>query len=107
MRLQIIKSVDGKDEYVLLPIKVYKSLKDEIEEEVAELESSDGDYVAFDVADYVDNPVALARIKAHMTQKELARRMKVTQAYVSKIESQEKVSAKVLEQVNKVLAGKK
>jgi ribosome-binding protein aMBF1 (putative translation factor) len=107
MRLQVIKSIDGKDEYVLLPIKVYKSLKDEIEEEVAELESGDDDYVAFDVADYVDNPVALARIKAQMTQKELAKRMKVTQAYISKIESQEKVSAKVLEQVNKALAGKK
>lgn len=107
MRLQIIKSVDGKDEYVLLPIKVYKSLKEEIEEEIAELKNSDDNYVPFDPADYIDSPVALARIKAHMTQKELAERMKVTQAYISKIESQDKVTAKVLELVNKALAGKK
>jgi len=107
MKLQIIKSISGKDEYVLLPIKIYRSLKREIDKEVIKLAKGDVDYVSFEVADYVDNPVALARVKACLTQKELAKRMGVTQAYISKLESQHEVSAKVLEQVNKALVGKK
>ncbi len=87
-------------------LKIYKALREEIEEEAAESDSDD-DYVPFDPEDYIDNPVALARIKAHMTQKELAKRMGVTQAYISKVESQGKVIAKVLEQVSKALAVKK
>lgn len=47
---------------------------------------SKSDYVTFDLADYADNPIALARIKADITQEGLAKRMKVTQAYISKIE---------------------
>lgn len=35
MTLQKIKSVQGKDEYVLLPIAVYHTLKDQIEKELA------------------------------------------------------------------------
>ena len=46
--------------------------------------SRNDDYVPFVLEDYVDNPVALARIKAKITQAELARRMDVSQAYVSK-----------------------
>ena len=53
---------------------------------------------------YVDNPIALSRMKAHITQKELAERMGVTQAYISKIERQEKVTLKLLERVNLVLS---
>ncbi|MGP1609441.1 MAG: helix-turn-helix domain-containing protein, partial [Burkholderiales bacterium] len=53
---------------------------------------------------YVDNPVALARIKAKITQAELARRMEVSQAYISKIEAQVKVGSKVLTKVNAALA---
>jgi transcriptional regulator with XRE-family HTH domain len=60
--------------------------------------------VPFVLDDYVDNPVALARMKAHITQKELALRMNVTQAYVSKIERQEKVTPKLLARVNSVLS---
>lgn len=56
-------------------------------------------YITFDPADYIDNPIALARIKASMTQEELAKRMGVTQAYISKIESQDKVTAKLLQKV--------
>lgn len=64
------------------------------------------DYVTFDPADYVDNPIALARIKAGITQEELAKRMKVTQAYISKIEAQDKVTAKMLQKVKKALEKK-
>jgi hypothetical protein len=35
MTLQKIKSIQGKDEYVLLPIAVYRALIDQIEKELA------------------------------------------------------------------------
>ncbi|HSW75889.1 MAG TPA: helix-turn-helix transcriptional regulator [Candidatus Saccharimonadales bacterium] len=57
------------------------------------------DYIPFKVENYVDNPVALARINAGITQEELAKRMKVTQAYISKLEAQDKVTAKVVKKV--------
>ena len=78
MTLQTIKSIDGKDEYVLLPVTVYKALKEEIEDEMTGLEAATEkgeEYVPFVLDDYVDNPVALARMKAHITQKELAQRL--------------------------------
>lgn len=93
MSLQIIKSVDGKAEYVLLPITAYEALKPQIEKVL------NNDYVQFDIEDYVSNPVALSRIRANLTQKELAELMEVSQAYISKLESQNKVSAKTLEKV--------
>lgn len=98
MSLQIIKSVDGKDEYVLLPISIYNALRDQIKERMKKIKNKDN-YVTFDPADYVDNPIALVRIKAGITQEELAERMKVTQAYISKIEAQDKVTAKILQKV--------
>ena len=64
------------------------------------------DYEVFSPADYIDNPVALARIQAGITQEELARLMNVTQAYVSKIENQKKVTAKMMQEVTKAIAEK-
>lgn len=64
------------------------------------------DYEVFDSADYIDNPVALARIQAGITQEELARLMSVTQVYVNKIENQEKVSVKMMQKVAKAIAEK-
>jgi len=106
MTLQTIKSIDGKDEYVLLPVKVYKALKEEIEDELAGLEASADkgeEYMPFVLEDYVDNPVALARMKAHLTQKELAQRLGVTQAYISKIEGRGKVTPQLLARVKTAL----
>ena len=57
----------------------------------------------FNLNDYVSNPVALMRIKANLTQKELAKKFGVSQAYISKLESQEKVSVKILAKVKKLL----
>ena len=102
MSLQIIKSFDGKAEYVLLPIHIYNALHDEI---IAKMKKfpSEAAYVLFDPADYVDNPVALAHINAGITQEELAQRMSVSQAYISKIEGHDKVTAKMLKKVNAAL----
>lgn len=99
MTLQIIKSIDGKAEYVLLPVNIYNTLRNEIDEALKKKYSSE-DYVAFDLMDYVDNPIALARINAGITQETLAKHMKVTQAYISKLEAQSRVTAKVLKKVN-------
>lgn len=106
MNLQTIKSLDGKDEYVLLPVAVYKALKEEIEDEITGLRGSPekgGEYVPFMLEDYVDNPVALARMKAHIPQKELAQRLGVSQAYISKIEAQDKVTPRLLSRVQAAL----
>ena len=100
MSVNIIKSLDG-EEYVLLPLRVYRALRKSIEKKLAE--KDDADYVPFELEDYVDNPVALARIKANMTQEELAQRINVSQAYISKVERQNKVTAKLLERVKKAL----
>ena len=100
MSVNIIKSLDG-EEYVLLPLRVYRALRKPIEKKLAE--KDDADYVPFELEDYVDNPIALARIKAKLTQEELAQRINVSQAYISKVERQNKVSAKLLERVKKAL----
>ncbi len=101
MSVNMIKALDG-EEYVLLPARVYQLLRSAIDKKMAELEESD--YVPFELGDYVDNPVALARIKANLTQEELAQRMNVSQAYISKVEGQDKVTAKLIDRVNSVIS---
>ncbi len=101
MNLQTIKSIDGKTEYVLLPIHIYNTLTNSFKKKTKYVET---DYVSFDPADYVDNPVALARINAGLTQKELAKHLRVTQAYVSKIENQHNITPKLLKKIKDALA---
>ena len=100
--IQVINSLVGKPEYVLIPFRVYTALRKEIETRVAAGAEQD-DYVPFELEDYVDNPVALARIKARMTQDQLAQRLGVSQAYISKLEKQAKVTSKVLANVRAAL----
>jgi DNA-binding XRE family transcriptional regulator len=103
--LQTIKSINGITEYVLLPMAVYRVLHKAIERELKRLEASStkDDYVPFDPADYIDNPIALARIKANVRQAELAKLLGVTQAYISKVENQDKVSPELLARVRKAI----
>ena len=61
------------------------------------------DYVDFDPADYVDNPVALARMKAQVKQIDLARQMKGTQSYISKLEHADQVSDEAMRKVQAAL----
>lgn len=97
--------MDGRVEYVLLPIAAYQALRHQITEQLKQT-NEDQEYEIFDPTDYIDNPVALARIQTGITQEELARLMNVTQAYVSKIENQEKVTAKMMQKVTKAIAEK-
>ncbi|CAM4488648.1 MAG: hypothetical protein LEGION0403_FIIPPAGN_00422 [Legionella sp.] len=105
MNLQTIKSMDGKVEYVLLPVAAYHALRRQIAEQLKHSQENE-DYEVFDPADYIDNPIALARIQAGITQEDLAKLMGVTQAYVSKIESQDKVTPKLLNKVGIALENK-
>ena len=101
MNLQKIKSIAGNDEYVLLPIAIYDQLKPAINKYLDQYDIDD--YVQFDPADYVKNPIALARIKANLTQENLAVKMGVTQEYVSKIENKTSISAKLAAKVKQAL----
>ena len=105
MNIQTIKTLDGQ-EFVLLPINCYKGLKSQIDEFLAHQEEEVDEYVPFALEDYISNPVALARINSGVTQKELAKLLKVSQAYISKLESSERVSAKVMLSINQALRNK-
>jgi ribosome-binding protein aMBF1 (putative translation factor) len=100
MNIQTIKTVDGQ-EFVLLPIDCYEDLKDQIDEYFAQDE--DDEYVPFVLEKYVKSPVSLARINVGVTQTELAALMKVSQAYVSKLESSENVTPETMVKVNEAL----
>ena len=100
MSLQVIHSTQGQPEYVLLPIHIYRELQAEIDQR---LQTKVSEYEPFVLEDYMSNPVALARIKANITQEELAAALKVSQAYISKIERQKSVTAKTLDKINKAL----
>ena len=97
MNLQTIKSLDGKVEYVLLPVAAYHALRVVIHKQLEH--PSEEVYEPFNPEDYIDNPVALARINAGLTQEMLAERMHVSQAYISKLERQDKITSKVLKKV--------
>ncbi len=106
MNIQTIKSKDGR-EFVLLPLSCYEGLKAQIDEFLAKQEEDDDDdddeYVPFVLEEFVKNPVALARIKAGVTQKELAKLMGDTQGYVSQLENSVNVSAEAMLKVTAAL----
>jgi len=107
MSLQIIKSLNGQDEYVLLPVAVYRELKEQIQATLATLverSESEDDYEDFDPADYVQNPIALARLSAGVKQSDLARALGVSQPYLSKLERAGQVSKAALQRVEAALA---
>lgn len=93
MNLQRIKAIDGRDEYVLLPVGAYEFLKKQIDQVLNQ------DYTKFELEEYVKNPVAIARIHAGLTQEELAERLEVSQAYISKIENQLTVPLKLMQKI--------
>jgi DNA-binding XRE family transcriptional regulator len=105
MNLQTIRSLDGTIEYVLLPVTAYNALRHQINMQLKYTQGNE-DYEVFDPTHYVDNPVALARIQAGLTQEELAKLMNVSQAFISKIENQDKVTFKMMQKVTAAIARK-
>ena len=47
----------------------------------------DDELVPFILGDYIKNPIRVARIDAGLTQQALAKRLKVSQGYISRIEA--------------------
>jgi len=106
MSVQIIKDRNGKPEYVLLPMPVYKALQSKINEQLAALgmdDNADNDYEPFDPAEYIDNPVAIDRMRAGIKQKDLAQAMGVSQAYVSKLEAADDITPAALKRIRTAL----
>lgn len=111
MNLNTIQALGGQ-RFVLLPIEAFEQLAPQIKTALlaaasstttAAAKQSPSDYAPFKLDDYVRNPVALARIQANITQADLAKRMKVTQPYIAKLESQSRVSIKTLQAVTAAL----
>jgi len=78
----------------------------QVEEKLVGLEEwaeEEEDYVDFDAADYVDSPVALARMKARVKQIDLARQMQVPSSYISKLEHADQVPDEALQKVQGAL----
>ena len=97
MNIQIINNKHNQAEYALLPIKLYRSLEPQIKE--AQLND---EFVVFNLDDFVTNPVANIRIKKGLTQKQLATKMEVSQAYISKLEQQSNISDKTLFKIKNI-----
>ena len=106
MNLQVIKSIQGRIEYVLLPIAIYHDLYEVIDKKL-KTPVGQSAYVPFRPEDYINNPVALTRLKANLTQTDLAKRLHVSQVYISKIEKQEKVTPKLLAKIKLALTKKR
>ncbi len=103
MSIQVIKKKKRAD-YVVIPYDEFMEYADEDLIDAAYIQEIlqdpvEGEIIDFDFADYVSNPVHLARLRAGITQKELAEIMGVTQAYVSKLEKSEHVTIKALKKV--------
>lgn len=104
MSIQVIKKKQKAD-YVIIPYDEFIAYANEDLIDAAYIQDVlsdpvEGQLLDFDFADYVDNPVHLKRLNAGLTQKELAEKMGVTQAYISKLEKSESVTAKTLKKVN-------
>ncbi len=100
MNVQTIKAADGQ-EFVLLPIGCYEKLKPQIEEYFDT--ENDDEYVPFVLEHFVKNPIALARARAGLTQKELADLMGCAQSNISQLETGDSVTADALIRVKEAI----
>ena len=101
--LQTIKNTYGNPEYVLLPVEIYENLKENIDREVKKYVPKK-DYINFNPSDFIKNKIALARMNAKITQASLAKHLKVSQAYISKIENDDyTVGDELFRKINSVI----
>lgn len=67
--------------------------------------NDDKDVIPFDVADFIDNPIKAARIKANWTQTQLADALGVKQSYIAKVEGRKyKPTSELLARVTNALS---
>lgn len=105
---QVIKDLQGRDQFVVIPHTVYERLRERIDAEldaqrqsvaVTSAVEDDGDFAATPFR----NPITLMRMRAGLKQKELAEALGITQAYVSKMENAETVSPRFIGKVRAAL----
>lgn len=95
----------GKPAFAVIPYEEYLALT---EQGGKSTRNDDDEYVPFVLSDYINNPVRVARIEAGINQEELAKRLGVTQGYISKIEGRNhKVSDKLMKRVKNILSDPK
>jgi DNA-binding XRE family transcriptional regulator len=96
---------NGEPAFAVIPYDEYVALTANLR---ARPKTKDDEYVPFVLSDYIKNPVRVARIEAGLTQKELAKLLKVTQGYVSRIESRNfKVTPALTNRVAKAIRGRR
>ncbi len=92
---------NGKPRFVVLPYADYVALTGNDAKPLPD----DNEFVPFVLSDYIKNPIRVMRIEAGINQEQLAKRLDVTQGYISRIEGRNfQVSAKLLERANQALA---
>ena len=102
-RTQIIFD-EGKPVFAVIPYDDYIALT---VNKAKKPKMKDDEYVPFVLSDYIKNPIRVARVDAGLTQQELAKRLKVTQGYISKIEGRNfEVTADLMNRVTKAIRRK-
>ncbi|MCX7176718.1 MAG: helix-turn-helix transcriptional regulator [Proteobacteria bacterium] len=71
-----------------------------------QVEGDENEYVPFVLADYIHNPVSLARIENRLTRKQLAERLGITVGYLGKIERQDEVKPALVDRVSEAIRRK-
>jgi len=108
MNPQILFDLHGRPEYMLVPMAVYETLKEEIDRQLALYSPnagglSDGEDEMSFPEPFIKNPITRMRMRADLKQKDLAELLGVTQAYVSKVENSDRVSARAISRVRAAL----
>lgn len=94
----------GKPAFAVIPYDDYLALTVNKARKPA---SSEDELVPFVLGEYIKNPIRAARVDSGLTQQELAKRLNVTQGYISKIEGRNfEVSELLTNRVNKALLQK-
>lgn len=94
----------GKPAFAVIPYDEYLALTIN---KAKQPESADDEFVPFVLGDYIKNPIRVVRVEAGLTQFELAKRLGVTQGYVSKIEGRNfQVSDSLMKRINEALRQK-
>jgi ribosome-binding protein aMBF1 (putative translation factor) len=95
---------EGKPAFAVIPYAEYVALT---VNKAKKPKSTDDEYVPFIVSDYIKNPIRIARVEAGLKQQELAKRLKVTQGYISRIEGRNfNVTPALLDRVTKAIGRK-
>jgi ribosome-binding protein aMBF1 (putative translation factor) len=95
---------EGKPAFAVIPYAEYVALT---ANKAKKPKTKDDEFVPFVLSEYIKNPIPVARVEAGLTQQELAKRLKVTQGYISKIEGRSfDVTPVLMDRVTKAIRHK-